>query len=60
MGESCMGRTGENQFGKAELPDAPKALEGLGLDDLPQRLLEWLGIKLDQVMERVANTLGFR
>ena len=59
MGESCMGRAGENQIRKSELSDPPQSLERPSLDDLPQRVLELLGVKLDQIMEGVSDALGF-
>ena len=58
MGKPCVGGARVHEFTEAKLPYSAQTLKWRGLNDAPQHAFEPISlIKLDQVMERVPNSL---
>jgi hypothetical protein len=53
--EARVRRSRIEKFRKAQLPNAPQPLKRRGLNDAPQRLLELIRSKLDQLMDWIAD-----
>ena len=58
MSKTSMGGTRIDQFGKSELLDPTKPLERARLYHFPQAMLELIGPELNQVVQRIAYSLG--